>query len=145
MTPARGVVYGEAGEALVFSRDFFRIALRPFGFAFPEAQESFAILGQGFVSVNVWGKGNGLFSQNYSVENSYPLLTRQALERTAIACTWDSRIMNYELRLWHRYLLTKRTPADKRRYLDTFISGDLEDENVCAAPSAPAASEPDGH
>jgi hypothetical protein len=95
----------------------------------------FTILGQGFVSVNVWGKGNGLFSQNYSVENSYPKLSRMPLERTAIACTWDSRIMNFELRLWHRYLLTERTPADKRKYLDTFISGDLEDEDVCAAPS----------
>lgn len=96
----------------------------------------FVILGQGFVSINVWGKGNGLFAQAYSVEDSYSELTRQALERSAIACTWDSRILNFECRLWHYYLLTERSPENKRRYLDTFISGDLEDERACATPAA---------
>jgi hypothetical protein len=95
----------------------------------------FAMLGQGFVSINIWGKGNGVFTQCYSVEKSYPKLTRQPLEETAIACTWDSRIVNFECRLWHHYLLTGRTAEDKRRYLDTFISGDLEDEEVCAVPA----------
>lgn len=94
----------------------------------------YAMLGQGFVSINIWGKGNGVFTQCYSVEDSYPHLTRQALERSAIACTWDSRILNFECRLWHYYLLTDRLPQDKRRYLETFISGDLEDEAVCATP-----------
>lgn len=95
----------------------------------------FAILGQGFVSINIWGKGNGVFTQCYSVEKSYPTLTRQPLEETAIACTWDSRIVNFECRLWHHYLLTDRAAEDKRLYLDTFISGDLEDEKVAAVPS----------
>jgi hypothetical protein len=94
----------------------------------------FTILGQGFVGLYVWGKGNGLFAQCYSVEGSYPDFTRQPLEKTAIACTWDSRILNYELRLWHWYLLTARTPEDKRKYLGTFICGDLEDEAICAVP-----------
>jgi hypothetical protein len=95
----------------------------------------FAMLGQGFISINIWGKGNGLFTQCYSVEKSYPDLTRQPLEESAIACTWDSRILNFECRLWHYYLLTNRTDADKRTYLDTFIAGDLEDEAVCAVPA----------
>lgn len=95
----------------------------------------FAMLGQGFVSINIWGKGNGLFAHNYSRDAGDARLLRRPLEETAIACTWDSRIINFECRLWHGYLKTPRGVADKQRYLATFIEGDLEDPDVCAVPA----------
>jgi hypothetical protein len=94
----------------------------------------FAMLGQGFVSINVWGKGNGLFECNFSRDAANPRLVRRPLEESAIACTWDSRIINFECRLWHGYLKTERGPKDKQRYLATFIEGDLEDPAVCLVP-----------
>lgn len=95
----------------------------------------FVILGQAFVGIYVWGKGNGLFLQCYASEPGDDTLRRRPLEETAIACTWDSRVVNFECRLWHKFLLSDRSVYEKRRYLNTFISGDLEDENVCAVPS----------
>jgi hypothetical protein len=94
----------------------------------------FAMLGQGFVSINVWGKGNGLFAHNFSRDAANASLIRRPLEETAIACTWDSRIINFECRLWHGYLKTRRGPEDKRRYLSTFIAGELEDPDVISVP-----------
>jgi|GEM_PF-3454148 len=95
----------------------------------------FAMLGQGFVSIHIWGKGNGLFAHNYSRDAGDPRLVRRPLEETAIACTWDSRIINFECRLWHGYLKTARGAGDKQRYLSTFIEGDLEDPEVCSVPA----------
>jgi hypothetical protein len=85
----------------------------------------FAILSQGFLSINIWGRGNVLFTQTYTVENSFPALSPKTLEQTGVACTWEIRIMQYEYNLWHRYLETKRTIENKRTYLESFLSGDL--------------------
>jgi hypothetical protein len=64
----------------------------------------FAILSQGFLSVNLWGRGNVLFTQTYTVEADYPELSREPLEKTGVACTWEAKIMNHEYELWHKYL-----------------------------------------
>jgi hypothetical protein len=86
----------------------------------------FAILGQGFLSISIWGKGNGLYVQTYSVEGSHPVLSRKTLEHTAVACTWDSRIMYHEVLAWHDYLNTSMSKADKLAYISKFISGYLD-------------------
>jgi hypothetical protein len=85
----------------------------------------FAILSQGFLSINIWGRGNVLFTQTYTVEGSFPELSAKSLEETGVACTWEIRIMNYEYNLWHRYLETEMTVIDKKKYLQTFIVGNL--------------------
>ncbi|WP_133116228.1 hypothetical protein [Mesorhizobium wenxiniae] len=94
----------------------------------------FAILGQGFLSISCWGKGNGLYVQTYSVEDSYPNLTRKTLEKTAVACTWDSRIMFHEVLAWHEYLKTSRTHAHKVAYLSNMVSGYLDEAPNVSLP-----------
>lgn len=85
----------------------------------------FAILSQGFLSVNLWGRGNVLFTQTYTIESNYPELTRVPLEKTGVACTWEAKIMYHEYELWHKYLESNMRKSDKLNYLTKFISGDL--------------------
>ncbi|MBN2141960.1 hypothetical protein JW711_01395 [Candidatus Woesearchaeota archaeon] len=85
----------------------------------------FAILSQGFLSINMWGRGNVLFTQTYTVEANPPNLTREPLEKTGVACTWEARIMGFEYELWHRYLTSPQGAHDKKKYLTEFIEGDL--------------------
>ncbi|AFZ18736.1 hypothetical protein [Allocoleopsis franciscana] len=85
----------------------------------------FAILSQGFLSINIWGRGNVLFTQTYTVEGSFPELSPKPLEKTGVACTWEIKVMNHEYALWHHYLETKMSIADKRAYLQSFIRGNL--------------------
>ncbi|MFH1439818.1 MAG: hypothetical protein ABIG89_04585 [Candidatus Woesearchaeota archaeon] len=85
----------------------------------------FAILSQGFLSVNLWGRGNVLFTQTYTVEANYPELSREPLEKTGVACTWEARIMSHEYEMWHKYLMSPMQSEDKIRYLQNFIAGDL--------------------
>ncbi len=85
----------------------------------------FAILSQGFLSINIWGRGNVLFTQTYTVENSFPELSQKTLEATGVACTWEARIMNHEYDRWHLYLETSMTTEDKKNYLQSFILGNL--------------------
>lgn len=87
----------------------------------------FVMLGQGFVSINCWGRGNGLFAHNFSRTASSPEMTLQPFAVTAIACTWDIQLMFFESRLWHRYLRSRMTPSDKLLYLSTFLEGELEE------------------
>jgi hypothetical protein len=91
----------------------------------PKQGIGFAILSQGFMSINVWGRGNVLFTTTYTVEGSFPELSQKSLEKTGVACTWEIRIMNHEYTLWHEYLKTQMKPEDKRTYLQNFISGEL--------------------
>jgi hypothetical protein len=85
----------------------------------------FAILSQGFLSINIWGRGNVLFTQTYTVEGSFPELSPKPLEKTGVACTWEIKIMNYEYALWHHYLETKMSIPDKKAYLQSFMTGNL--------------------
>ena len=85
----------------------------------------FAILSQGFLSINIWGRGNVLFTQTYTVEANPPHLSREPLEKTGVACTWEAKIMHHEYGLWHDYITSSVTLDDKRRYLQTFIDGNL--------------------
>ncbi|ALG68491.1 hypothetical protein [Beggiatoa leptomitoformis] len=85
----------------------------------------FAILSQGFLSINIWGRGNVLFTQTYTVEGSFPDLSPKPLEKTGVACTWEIKIMQYEYMLWHDYLETTMSLEDKKDYLQHFITGDL--------------------
>lgn len=85
----------------------------------------FAILSQGFLSVNLWSRGNVLFTQTYIVETNFPELSRAPLEKTGVACTWEAKIMNHEYELWHKYLMSPMQSDDKLRYLQNFIAGDL--------------------
>lgn len=91
----------------------------------PKQGMGFAILSQGFLSINIWGRGNVLFTQTYTVEDSFPELSPKPLEQTGVACTWEIRIMKYEYDLWQHYLETAMTLADKRAYLQNFLSGKL--------------------
>lgn len=91
----------------------------------PKQGMGFSILSQGFLSINIWGRGNVLFTQTYTIEGSYPELSPKPLEKTGVACTWEIRIMKHEYDLWHHYLESERTLADKRAYLQNFISGNL--------------------
>jgi hypothetical protein len=85
----------------------------------------FAILSQGFVSINLWGRGNVLFTTTYTVEDTDPELSAKPLARTGVACTWEIRLMQHEYEAWHRYLETAQTTTDKRNYLTSFMSGPL--------------------
>ena len=85
----------------------------------------FAILSQGFLSVNIWGRGNVLFTQTYTIENSSPKLSQKLLEKTGVACTWEIKIMNHEYNLWHHYLETEMNLTHKKTYLESFITGNL--------------------
>ena len=85
----------------------------------------FAILSQGFLSINIWGRGNVLFTQTYTVEDSEPDLSPKPMEKTGVACTWEIRIMQHEYSLWQAYLESGRTAADKQAYLQNFVSGPL--------------------
>jgi hypothetical protein len=91
----------------------------------PKQAMGFAILSQGFLSINIWGRGNVLFTQTYTIEESFPELSRKPLEKTGVACTWEIRIMKHEYDLWHDYLETEMRPEDKRAYLQNFITGNL--------------------
>ena len=92
----------------------------------PKQQIGFAILSQGFLSINIWGRGNVLFTQTYTVEESEPNLSPKTLERTGVACTWEAQIMGHEYRQWHSYLTTAASIGDKRYYLGSFIDGNLK-------------------
>ncbi len=85
----------------------------------------FAILSQGFLSINIWGRGNVLFTYTYTIEDSYPNLSKKTLDKTGVACTWEIRIMKFEYDLWQEYLETKMENRDKESYLKNFISGEL--------------------
>jgi hypothetical protein len=85
----------------------------------------FAILSQGFLSINIWGRGNVLFTYTYTIEDTYPELSLKTLEKTGVACTWEIRIMRYEYDLWQSYLESDMKICDKKRYLRDFISGEL--------------------
>jgi len=89
----------------------------------------FAILSQGFLSINIWGRGNVLFTQTYTIEDSFPELSPKTLEKTGVACTWEIKVMKYEYDLWHDYLKTKMSLEDKKIYLENFLSGNLDLEN----------------
>jgi len=91
----------------------------------PTQGVGFAILSQGFLSINLWGRGNVLFTSTYTVEENFPELSRTPLEKTGVACTWEIRIMNYEYGLWHHYLETQMSLDNKKKYLQSFISGKL--------------------
>ncbi len=91
----------------------------------PKQGVGFAILSQGFLSINIWGRGNVLFTQTYTIEDSFPELSPQPLEKTGVACTWEIKIMNHEYSLWHHYLETEMNIANKKAYLASFITGDL--------------------
>lgn len=91
----------------------------------PKQGVGFAILSQGFLSINIWGRGNVLFTQTYTVEGSFPALSPKPLEKTGVACTWEMRIMRYEYDRWQDYLETEMTLADKKHYLQNFIAGNL--------------------
>jgi len=91
----------------------------------PKQKIGFSILSQGFLSINIWGRGNVLFSQTYTVEGTEPNLSSKLLDRTGVACTWEAQIMGHEYRIWHEYLLTPQLSLDKKSYLGTFIQGDL--------------------
>ena len=91
----------------------------------PSQGAGFAILSQGFLSINLWGRGNVLFTHTYTVENSFPELSPKPLAKTGVACTWEIRIMQYEYAEWQRYLESKMTLADKKNYLQSFITGRL--------------------
>jgi hypothetical protein len=86
----------------------------------------FVMLGQGFVSINCWGRGNGLFAHNFSRTASSSEMTLQPFEVTAIACTWDIQLMYFESRLWHFYLRSRMLLSDKLLYLSTFVEGEFE-------------------
>jgi hypothetical protein len=85
----------------------------------------FAILSQGFLSINIWGRGNVLFTQTYTLEDSFTELSPKPLEKTGVACSWEIKIMNHAYALWHQYLETKMSIADKKTYLQSFITGNL--------------------
>lgn len=87
----------------------------------------FVMLGQGFVSVNCWGRGNGLFAHNFSRTANSAEMTLQPFAVTAIACTWDIQLMYFESRLWHLYLRSRMSLSDKLLYLSTCLEGELED------------------
>jgi len=87
----------------------------------------FAILSQGFLSINMWGRGNVLFTQTYTIEKNSYTLSREPLEKTGVACTWESKIMSFEYNLWHEYLKSCMAVKDKQIYLTNFISGELDD------------------
>nr|VFJ53542.1 MAG: hypothetical protein BECKFW1821B_GA0114236_101526 [Candidatus Kentron sp. FW] len=91
----------------------------------PTQGVGFAILSQGFLSINLWGRGNVLFTHTYTVEDSFPELSAKPLEKTGVACTWEIRIMQHEYALWHRYLETGMSLAGKKDYLRNFIAGKL--------------------
>lgn len=91
----------------------------------PKQGIGFAILSQGFLSINVWGRGNVLFTQTYTVERNPPELSPEPLEKTGVACTWENKIMHHEYEAWHRYLRSPMSVVDKQAYLDDVISGDL--------------------
>ena len=93
----------------------------------------FAILGQGFLSISVWGKGNGIYVQTYLVEGTHAIRSRKTLEHTAVACTWDSRIMFHEILAWHEYLNTSMSRDDKLVYLKSFVSGYLDEASLTPA------------
>ncbi len=84
----------------------------------------FAILSQGFLSINLWGRGNVLFTSTYTVEDS-ETLSRKPLEKTGVACTWENRIMHFEYEAWQTFLESPMGVQDKKDYLETFISGNL--------------------
>ena len=85
----------------------------------------FAILSQGFLSVNVWKKGNVLHSFTFTIEKNGDKLSREPLEKTGVACTWEAKIMHFEYELWHQYLKTAMTKYDKKEYIQKFLKGDL--------------------
>lgn len=85
----------------------------------------FAILSQGFLSINVWGRGNVLFTYTYTIEDSFPNLSKKTLQKTGVACTWEIRIMKFEYDLWQQYLETNMDNSDKEKYLINFIYGEL--------------------
>lgn len=85
----------------------------------------FAILSQGFLSINMWGRGNVLFTQTYTIEQDSQKLNREPLEKTGVACTWEAQIMNFEYALWHEYLKSDMSDQDKVKYLESYIAGDL--------------------
>jgi len=91
----------------------------------PSQGVGFVILSQGFLSINVWGRGNVLFTYTYTVEDSFPELSPKPLEKTGVACTWEIRIMQHEYAEWQRYLESAMTLADKKHYLQSFITGEL--------------------
>ena len=96
----------------------------------PKQGVGFAILSQGFLSINIWGRGNVLFTQTYTVEDSFPELSPKPLKKTGVACTWEIRIMKHEYDRWQHYLETAMTLADKHAYLQNFLSGKLYEETV---------------
>lgn len=85
----------------------------------------FAILSQGFVSINLWGRGNVLFTTTYTIEGSAPQLSEKPLAQTGVACTWEIRLMYYEYQAWQRYLESPQQAADQRHYLSHFLQGPL--------------------
>jgi hypothetical protein len=96
----------------------------------------FVMLGQGFVSINCWGRGNGLFAHNFSRTAHSAEMVLQPFAVTAIACTWDIRLMYFESCLWHLYLLSAMSARDKRLYLSTFLEGELEGIKSIEPPPA---------
>ena len=112
-------------ENLVKNLDCFLISEINQGKIQTKQGMGFSILSQGFLSVNLWGRGNVLFTQTYTVEANHPELSREPLEKTGVSCTWESKIMNHEYELWHEYLKSPMQPEDKLRYLQNFIVGDL--------------------
>jgi hypothetical protein len=95
----------------------------------------FAILSQGFLSINMWGRGNVLFTNTYTVEKNADYLSPEPLSKTGVACTWEARIMRFEYEKWQEFLESEMDFESKKIYLTSFISGKLYPEDIPNSPN----------
>ncbi len=88
----------------------------------------FAILSKDMLNVARWDITFPIVLQNQLYvfnEGKLTTLSRLDISDEGSFCVWELGIVAHEKEAWKRFLASKRKEADKRRYLEDVIEGDL--------------------
>jgi len=97
----------------------------------PQLGLGFAILSKNMLNVAMWDKDYpiGLKTNLYSYdpEQGFPETVHSLdISKVGPFCVWELGIVHHERNAWIKYLQSKRKEADKRRYINSKISGSLD-------------------
>jgi len=113
----------------VDARDFLKEEMRN-GEIWPRLGLGFAILAKDTLNVAGWDTEFPivLINQIYRFGPQGPLKTATLMDPKEIGsfCVWELGIVYHERNAWMEYLGSPRTEADKRKYLESFIEGSLD-------------------
>lgn len=94
----------------------------------PYSGIGFAILSEDMLNVARWDNQYPIVLKNdiyiYEREN-IKTATLADIRETGVFCIWELGIVSHERNAWKRFLASRHTEQDKKRYLEDFTAGPL--------------------